>query len=127
MRNQPPPTRQKSVTTSFTVYPALVGAIETHTIPLPEAPGYERLKSIVCPFFNGDELERVRVIWNDTVTDMFVGEHSTLREPRNVTATAIYRANALGRAMVEDRMSKDPEEMPPICGTAIVFHRPVWF
>jgi len=81
----------------------------------------------------GVSLERVRVLAdfeggvNYQPTDMIVDEDfREKRLPRNEYATTIYRrATMLGRTPV--RTPSDPEMLPDILGTAVLFDRRVWF
>lgn len=124
---QPPPRSKLMLETTFTVYPAMIGTITEHVVMMGHQPHYDDIRAVVAPFLNDDHFEQVTVVWNDIVTDMFVGETSAASQPRNVIASQIYRANAIGRAFVEDRISLDPDSLPPICGTAVLFHRRIWF
>lgn len=85
-------------------------------------PGYEQLAALINPIVGG-ELEHVSVLWNDRPADMFVHETGVLEGlPRNVEATAIYRANWL---KLHPRWN--PEALNWIAGTAVVFEQRVWF
>lgn len=121
---RPPP--DSGIATDYTIYPAVIGSIETESVKLPRKPSYDRLKTVLDPIFP-EGWEHVSVLWDCKHLDMFVGEYSTVNEPRNLIATAIYRSNATTRALNEDFMSPDPESYPPVCGTAVLFHRRVWF
>jgi hypothetical protein len=98
-------------------------ASETHSIDWPKEPGFDRISALVRPLLDGAELERVAVLHHQRRTDMFVDETGALRGlPRNDEATEIYRANWL-----QQHPHTDPEALPAIYGTAILFDRPVWF
>lgn len=99
------------------------GASSNETVQLPMEPTLAELKAVVMPLLPGAEyMERVHVLHNGTATDMFVDEMSQLKGlPRNERATAIYRAAWLQRYPYDD-----PESLPDIAGTAVLFERPVW-
>jgi hypothetical protein len=103
------------------------------TVDWPEDPGYERIKALVQPLLGPlkpmpEPLERVRVLWDTKVTDMFVSElgHVLLTHrnplPINPEATNIYRFSLL-----KGRPDADPDSLPTIAGIAVLFSRPVWF
>jgi hypothetical protein len=101
-----------------------VGSFADHEILMDEKPLYDELRSLVEPHLGGARLMHVRVLcpllgkW----TDMFVDEMGALRRlPRNDTATRIYRNGFLSK-----RPDDDPEALPYIAGTAVVFLRPIW-
>jgi hypothetical protein len=117
--------------TSFTVY-YTDGTLQRGEVDWPESPSLKQTKELVEPIVGGP-LEHVRVlnpkmVEADEITaedylDMFVDELGHVRgggKPRNDAATAIYRANWL-RAN-----GGDPEDIPWISGTAIVFDRRIW-
>lgn len=108
--------------TSYTVY--RVGRDpETAEADIPEQPGYDALKSIIVPLLDGAPLEHVTVLHEGDRRDMFVDECGAINGlPRNDAATAIYRNNWLTQ-----HPSTNPEDMPAIYGTAILFSRRVWF
>jgi hypothetical protein len=100
------------------------GTIADHEILMERKPLYEDLRSLVEPHLSSGRLMHVRVLcphlgqW----TDMFVDEMGALRRmPRNDAATIIYRNGHLSK-----RPDDDPEKLPYIAGTAVVFLRPVW-
>jgi hypothetical protein len=100
------------------------GTVADHEILMERKPLYEDLRSLVEPHLGGARLMHVRVLcphlgqW----TDMFVDEMGALRRlPRNDAATKIYRNGHLSR-----RPDDDPETLPYIAGTAVVFLRPIW-
>jgi hypothetical protein len=96
--------------------------------PGDDGPGYDQLKAFIEPLLDGAPLEHVSVLWNGKPADMFVDELGRLELttrpplPRNEEATTIYRAAALRR-----EPERDPESMPFIAGTAILFEQRVWF
>lgn len=109
--------------TKYTVFPA-IGAPTEHEIDWPYDPGYDRLKQLIEPLVKGP-LEHVVVLHDDKRRDMFVNEQGhILKEPlqRNDKATEIYRAATLRRSP-----NTKPESLPHIVGTAVLFHRLVWF
>jgi hypothetical protein len=99
----------------------------------PPDPPYEAIRRLLEPIVGGP-IEHVRIldpakataehIGRSDYRDMFVDERGLVRDPpaeRNATATTLYRANWL-RVHPED----DPEELPYIGGTAVVFDRVIW-
>jgi hypothetical protein len=72
----------------------------------------------VLPDTFDEPVEHVAVLYEGERRDMFVGETSNINERhiRNVRATEIYRNN-----MMTQRPAMDPEELPPICGPAVLF------
>ena len=113
--------------TSYTVF--RVGcAPEKVSAFLPPEPGYDALKGIIEPLINGEPLEHVSVLHEGHRRDMFVSEIGALalttRDPLPVNreATAIYRNNWLTQ-----HPGTDPDDLPAIHGTAVLFDRRVWF
>jgi hypothetical protein len=99
------------------------GPIETHDVYWPRNPGYSKLAATIRPILNGSHLEHVSVIYKKRRADMFVDDEGrTAGLPRNDRATAIYREWSMSQ-----RRYDDPEDIPWIAGTAIIFHRLVWF
>lgn len=100
-------------------------------VDLPEQPGYTRLQAVIEPLL-ASRMEHVTVMADFgggtkyQRADMFVDEIGHVRAdgplPRNESATAIYRTNALLR-----EPGRNPESMPWIAGPAILFDRRVWF
>ena len=88
----------------------------------PKDPGYDRIKTLVTPILGGD-LEHVSVLHDGKPTDMFVDEEGVRKHlERNDKATAIYRA-----WWIKGHPTDNPEALSAIYGTAILFHRRVWF
>lgn len=108
--------------TEITVYS--IGAEPvTSSVDWPDDPGYQRIKDFVTPLLNGGDLERVRVLHEGVYTDMFVDEDGIRKGlPINNAATPIYHANMLSR-----QADADTSDWPKVHGTAILFHRQVWF
>jgi hypothetical protein len=110
--------------TRFTIY-WTDGSCQGETIDWPEAPTFAQIKAVVEPIV-GSPLEHVRVLDPEAgeYRDMFVDELGHIRaggpKPRNEVATAIYRHNWLKHE------GGEPEDLPWIAGTAIVFDRIVW-
>jgi hypothetical protein len=118
--------------TTYTVYHT-DSSVSAGSIDWPENPTVDQIKALVEPIVGGP-LEHVRVlapamaqavmVSHADYRDMFVDELGHVRaggpKPRNDAATAIYRANWL-RAK-----GGDPEDVPWIAGTAIVFDRQIW-
>ena len=101
---------------------------EDSSIDWPDEPSYDTL----IEFFRramGDQnawMERVRVYWptipsrSFAITDMIVDEEGMLKGlPVNMAATALYAQQSI--------VNGYRGQLSPICGTAIVFHRPVFF
>lgn len=108
-------------TTLTILRPGAEPVTETHV--LDPKPGLPRLRELVEPHLNGGRLERVAVLHDGLYTDMFVHEEGHAAGlPRNEAATEIYRANWLSR-----NPGGDPESVPWIAGTAVLFSRRVWF
>lgn len=109
--------------TEYTVLRA-DGTAEGREVDWPEAPTFKAMSALIEPILEAD-LERANVFWDGKYTDMFVDDCGKLKGlPRNEKATTIYRNNCL----VHDPVSyPDPEKMPCIYGTAILFSRKVWF
>jgi hypothetical protein len=101
-----------------------VGGTETEsTAIMSDPPTYAELKAAVEPHIGGD-MEHV-YIFNDRTPnkrgDMFVDEIGQPKGlPRNEAATAMYR-----RAWVQST-GDDPETLPWVAGTAVVFDDVVW-
>lgn len=84
-------------------------------------PSYEELKNLIEPLLDGAWLEHVSVLYRGQRTDMFVDEEGLLKNlPLNPLATKIYHTIGHAKGM-------DMAGASPIVGTAIVFHRRVWF
>lgn len=99
------------------------GKTEERTADLPAHPGVDMLRSLLTPLFDGVVMEHVSVIHDGCRADMFVdGDAIDRGLPRNEAATAIYRYYSLSRTP-----ARDAESLPAIYGTAILFHRRVWF
>lgn len=113
--------------TTYTVIYAS-GEEKRGDIDWPREPTFLAIKGLVEPFLEGEPLEHVNVLNGGVYCDMFVSElgHIRLKEreplPRNDKATDVYRENWLTQFP-----SEDPESLPWIAGTAIVFDRKVWF
>jgi hypothetical protein len=119
--------------TGYTIYRP-DGSEEHREVDWPRNPGYELIRNLVEPIVEGP-MEHVAVLDPAKVRrrrvdpaldrrDMFVDEIGHVRKdprPRNEAATRIYRANWL-RA----HPGTDPETLPSIAGTAVLFHRIVW-
>jgi hypothetical protein len=117
------PREKKKIPTKYRVITE-GGMFADHEILMDKKPIYDELRRLVEPHLGGAKLMRVRVLcpllgeW----TDMFVDEMGALRRlPRNDAATRIYRNGFLSK-----RPDDDPEKLPYIAGTAVVFLRPVW-
>jgi hypothetical protein len=109
------------------VYPD--ATLQRGHIDWPQSPTLDQIKALVEPIV-GSPTEHVRVLDPDSVLfperdpvylDMFVDElgHNRMKA-RNEAATAFYRANWLHHE------GGEPDDLPWIAGTAIVFDRIVW-
>lgn len=99
------------------------GTEETRTVSLADKPSYAVLKPLVEPALDGAWMEHVSVLHDGARTDMFVDEEGLNKGlPFNAKATAIYRASWL-----KARPNTNPDTLPPIVGTAVLFSRRVWF
>lgn len=112
------------------------GSSERGSIEWPLELGYDRIRSLIEPIVEGP-LKHVTVLDPAKVhceivdpqtdrRDMFVDELGHVRasgpKPRNEAATAIYRAN-----WMRAHPGQDPETLPFIAGTAVLFDRIIWF
>lgn len=114
--------------TEYTIFKPGDSAVERGEIDWPPEPGYKLIKALVESLLgDGEPLEHVSVLHDGRRRDMFVSDlghmHLTTRGPLpiNDRATAIYRNNWMTRYP-----DSDPETLPTIAGTAILFHRIVW-
>lgn len=99
------------------------GAQSTSHIDWPQEPAYDLIQALLTPILDGGDPEHVLVKWNGERTDMFVDEIGILKGlPRNDPATDIYRAYFL-----RQHPGEMPENLSHIRGTAVLFHRRVWF
>lgn len=110
------------VATSYEVLEAN-GRSTVHHIKWPAKPGLELIRKCLHRPLSGSHFERVNVWYYESYLDMFVDEEGMLKRlPVNDRATAIYRANAI--AHIPNAI---PGLLPKIFGTAVLFHRRVWF
>ena len=114
--------------TEYTIFRVGDAAVERGEVDWPRRAGYHKIKGLVEPILgDGEPLEHVTVLWQGKRADMFVSElgHMALTDrgplPRNDRATDIYRTN-----WMTQHPDQDPESLPTIAGTAILFHRIVW-
>ena len=102
-------------------------AAQIVNVRMPDKPSLRDIHIVVLPLLDrGDgvqrDLEHVSVLFQGEHADMFVDEVGVNDGlPRNDLATDIYRANWL-----DQFPDVDPESLPHIAGTAIVFGRRVW-
>ncbi len=97
--------------------------VEIQKVDIPKEPGYQILKEIIEPLLDNQMMEHVNVLFLNQHADMFVDENGLARMlPRNDKATEIYRSNYM-----KQYPETNPESLPCIVGTAIVFSRRVWF
>jgi hypothetical protein len=97
-------------------------------VELVRYPSYDTLKELLSPIIHCAHVEHVSVLADfEGATafrkaDMFVDEDGHAKSlPFNGFATAIYRRNAILHQGV-----KDPDSLPWIAGTAVLFDRIVW-
>ncbi len=96
---------------------------ESGEVDWPAEPGYDLMKALIEPLLDGAHLEHVTVLHEGERRDMFVDEMGSVNGlPVNALATPIYRNNWLTR-----HPNVQPDSMPAIHGTAILFARRVWF
>lgn len=89
----------------------------------PHEPGYDRIDALVRPLIDGASLEHVSVLYQNKPHDMFVDDEGLIKDlARNEVATAIYR-----RYWLSKNPGANPETLSHIAGTAIIFHRRVWY
>jgi hypothetical protein len=113
------------IATAYTIYRP-DGSRERGSVDWPKHPGRDLIKRLVEPIIDGP-IEHVTVLAPGLDRrDMFVDELGHIGKPepkpRNERATAIYRA-----AWVHANPADNPEELPWIAGTAVLFDRIVWF
>jgi len=113
---------------TYTVYK--VGEEPTkHALIVPEAFEFSSVRRKVQEIIGATEpIEHVNILGPDgNARDMFVSELGHVRLstrepfPRNEAATTLYRAASLARLP-----GQDPERLPWIAGTAVVFDQKVW-
>lgn len=97
------------------------------SVDVPVQPSYGDFKRTIGPILTANipgEWEHVTIMLPDgNRSDMFVDENFLARGlPRNPEATEHYR-----RATMTREPKTNPEDLPPILGPAIVFHRRIWF
>lgn len=114
--------------TKYSIYRVGQSEPEHGSVNWPYKPGYKRIKALVEPILgDGEPLEHVSVLFDGERHDMFVSELGncalTTRPPLpiNDAATEIYHA-----AYKRRYPGAHSSEMPPIAGTAVLFHRIVW-
>lgn len=99
------------------------GTLETASVDWPKEPGYKEIAKLIMPILDGAELEHVTVLHDGKRADMFVDEMGRMKPlTRNEVATVIYRNN-----WMTQHPSVDPETLPWIAGTAVLFLRRVWY
>lgn len=100
------------------------GEWEEGNIDWPKEPGYELIRDLVEPIVDGP-LEHVAVLYKDRRADMFVDELGHVRgikKEHNEEATKIYQTNWL-----KIYPGTNPDTLPSIVGTVVLFDRIVWF
>ena len=99
------------------------GKATAGVVDWPKEPGYDKIAALIKPLLGGHDLEHVTVLHDGERRDMFVHDEGPLPAlPPTDRATAIYRTN-----WMTQHPSADPESLPWIAGTAILFDRRVWF
>lgn len=114
--------------TTYTIIRVGDASLEHGEIDWPPAPDLKLIHALIDPILGeGEPLEHVTVLHDGERRDMFVSEFGhmalTWRAPLpiNDRATVIYRHNWLTQ-----HPGVDPETLPNIAGTAILFARWVW-
>jgi len=116
--------------TAYTIYKA-DGTVENAKIEWPKEPGYDAIAALINPILRATpgrehaELEHVTVLHPETQDrgDMFVDElGAQVPLPVNEAATKIYHG-----AWMRAHPGADPAGPSEIYGTAILFHRRIWF
>ena len=98
-------------------------AAEVRPVLIVDNPSVIDLQQIVRPILGTAEIEHVSCLYEGAQTDMFVdGDGVAKGLPLNRVATDIYRC-----AWMTRYPSTDPDTMPAIYGTAVLFGRRVWF
>jgi hypothetical protein len=104
------------------------GTSDLREVDWPSHPNYERIRDLLSPLLDGGDIECVNCLAdfeggsNYQRSDMIVDEEFIAKRlPRNEAATEIYRRAAMLRMP-----GREPETLPPICGTAILFNRIIW-
>lgn len=88
-----------------------------------EGSRWRDLANVIRPLLDGADFEHVRVFHEGEYRDMFVDEIGQLKGlPRNERATEIYRCNVL----THEIPPPDPESLPDVVGSAVLFDKPVW-
>ncbi len=109
--------------TDYTIF-LTNGTQEQGSIDWPEDPRFDRISKLVAPIIGVEKtgFEHVSVLHNDRHHDMFVDETGQMKNlPLNEAATAIYRNYSI------KKRGADAEDLPTIVGTAVLFHRRIWF
>lgn len=110
------------ITTPYRIF-RTDGTAEEEFISWPKEPGYKEIAKLIVPILDGAELEHVTVLHEGKRADMFVDEMGRMKPlARNERATSIYRTNWMTK-----HPSVDPETLPWIAGTAVLFLRRIWF
>lgn len=108
--------------TRYTVYRVGAEPVDAE-VNWPAEPSYQEIKALIRALLDGAHMEHVSVLYEGKRADMFVDDEGmNKRLPRNEVPTRIYRGNWLAQ-----HPGTEPESMSAIHGTAILFHRRVWF
>lgn len=99
------------------------GTKEAGVADWPHHPGYDRIKTLIRPLLDDNQFEHVSVLHEGKRTDMFVDEMGMMNGLWvNTKATEIYRNNTMTH-----QPDTNPDDLPQIYGTAILFATRVWF
>lgn len=98
------------------------GHVVRRVVNWPAAPSADQLRKVVGGYLNGRGVEHMTVIHEGRRKDLFTSIPSPLDpQPINAAATEIYAS-----AWLERHPSADPDDVPPLRGIAVLFHRKVW-
>ena len=98
------------------------GERQERDLDMDEDPSLAEIREAVAPSLAGGRPEHVTVLYEGRRADMFVDEDGFEKDlPRNEAATTLYRAS-----WMERHPGTDPEDLPWIAGTAVLFDRIVW-
>lgn len=118
--------------TKFTIFRP-DGTFEDREVDLKKDPGLDALGTILLPLMNDGRdvpihFEHVSVLHANKSKDMFVDEdgHSK-RLPVNEKATDIYHENWKVNRPEAFEYARKTNQLIPIVGVAVLFHRRVWF
>jgi len=81
-----------------------------------DAPTLAELEAVIRPLLDGADMEHVAVLWDGRRCDMFVDEMGALKKLKRNDY-----ARDLSQQLADPSPGTDPESMPAIYGTAILF------